>query len=39
MSMTGTIPHLKAPGGKLLFKIDTIRQWVENGGVVSEGGK
>lgn len=35
LTMRNAIPHRKGPGGRLLFEIAKIRQWVEGG---SEGG-
>ena len=35
LTMDSQIPHKKGPGGRLLFPIDAIKQWVEGG---SEGG-
>ena len=36
LTMNGNIPHIKGPGNRLLFPIDKIRAWVENGGIVEQ---
>jgi hypothetical protein len=36
LTMNGDIPHIKGPGNRLLFPIDKIRAWVENGGNVEQ---
>ena len=38
LTMSGAIPHIKGPGGRLLFPIIAIRRWVENGGDVDQAG-
>jgi len=37
LTMQNQIPFKKGPGGRLLFPIAEIRQWVENGGNVERG--
>lgn len=32
LTMDAQIPHVKGPGGRLLFEIAVIKRWVDNGG-------